>query len=268
MWYAVWHVERHREAIIHFFDIGQGDAIFITTPNGNQILIDGGPSRRILSKLGDVMPFYDRSIDLVVLTHPHLDHLGGLLEVIKRYDVGMILESSASYTTAEYHELRRLVQSKRIKTIVAKRDQRVLLDTNITLDVLSPFEHMNTQLKNIHDAMVVTKLTHASTSILLMGDAGRMIEFRLLFQSLEAIDVDILKVGHHGSKTSSIEEFLNMVSPETAVVSVGRNNRYRHPHGEVLERFETMQIPLLRTDINGDITITSDGMHYAVTSSK
>src|SRR3989338_6630452 len=125
IWYIVLYVEAHRLFRVTFFDVGQGDAIFVEAPNGNQILIDGGPSDRIAAKLGEHMPFWDRSIDLLILTHPHTDHLNGLLEVLKRYDVGMVMEAGVRYSTPEDGEWRDLLKKKNGQVMVAQRGQRV-----------------------------------------------------------------------------------------------------------------------------------------------
>lgn len=263
IWYAVWYAEAHQNLVVSFFDVGQGDAIFIESPGGNQILIDGGPSSAVLAKLGRVMPFWDRSIDLVILTHAHADHVTGLVEVLKRYRVGMVLESGEEYSTPEYHEWRRLIQEKNIPAVIALRGQAVRINKGVELDVLSPFENNSgVSLKNPHDANVSTKLIYGSTSVLLMGDAEKPIEYRLLLDTPQLLKSDILKVGHHGSKTSTTEEFLEAVAPKFAVISVGRKNRYGHPYQEVLDRLNAFGSRILRTDEDGDIAIVSDGAHY------
>lgn len=259
IWYAVFFVEKHRQFSITFFDIGQGDAIFIETPNANQVLIDGGPGDRILAKLGHALPFWDRSIDLLILTHPHADHLDGLLAVLKRYDIGMVLETGVSHSIPEYSEWHEFLKRRNVPVTSAHRGQRVWLSGSAYLDIFAPFEDFEGEApKNIHDAMVVAKLIHASTTVLLTGDAEKPLEYRLLFSGTD-LRADILKIGHHGSKTSTAEEFLRAVGPKVAVISVGRKNRYGHPHQDVLGRLWQFGITLFRTDTDGDVSLVSDG---------
>ncbi len=268
VWHTVFYLEAHRNLLVTFFDVGQGDAIFIEVPNGNQILIDGGPNERILTKLGRVLPFWDRSIDMLILTHPHADHLDGLVEVLKRYDVGMVVESGAEHSIPEYQEWRKLLKESGADVVMARAGQRINVGRGIVLDVLSPFDDFDVKTaKDPHDAMVVTRLRHGENSILLMGDAEKSIEYRLLFESglkFYSLKSKILKVGHHGSKTSTSEEFLRAVSPEVALIQVGKKNRYGHPRQEVLDRLATAGIRLLRNDIDGDIRLESDGLSYII----
>lgn len=263
IWVAVFQAEAAEGFLrVHFFDIGQGDAIFIEAENGNQVLIDGGPNSSILAKLGETMPFWDKSINLIILTHPHADHLDGLIEVLKRYDIDMVLETGVSHSIPEYEEWRRLLREKNIKVVVANAGQKVQLSDSAFLDILAPLNNFDgSSLKNIHDAMIVSKLASGSASLLLMGDAEKQIEYRLLLSGA-VVDADILKAGHHGSKTSTGEEFLRAVSPEFAVISAGRKNRYGHPHQEVIDRLEDFGVKILRTDVEGDIVLMSDGARF------
>jgi len=262
IWYAVFYFEARQNLLVTFFDIGQGDSIFIEAPNGNQILIDGGPGSAVLSKLGKALPFWDRSLDLLVLTHAHVDHVGGLLEVLKRYRVGAVLESGEKYSTPEYHEWHNLIKEKNIPVVIARRGQVFYIGKDLKLNVLSPFENYNgVSLKNPHEANVSTKLIFGKISVLLMGDAEKSVEYHLFNENPVELKSDILKVGHHGSKTSSSEDFLKAVSPKIAVIQVGRKNRYGHPHQEVLDRLSALSVKILRTDLEGDIGFVSDGTY-------
>lgn len=264
VWQAVFWAEVHRGRVfLHVFDVGQGDAILIEAPNGNQVLIDGGPDASVLAKLGAVLPFWDRSLDLVILTHPHADHLDGLVEVLKRYEVGAVLESGVSHSISEYEAWHELLEAKGVNVIIAKSGQTVRLSHAASLDVLTPFESfVGKSPKNIHDATVVLRLVYASTTALLMGDAERPLERQLIGAGTN-LDVDVLKVGHHGSKTSTAEEFLRATTPRLAVISVGRKNRYGHPYQEVLDRLRAFGISVLRTDQDGDVTAVSDGRAFS-----
>lgn len=267
VWYAVWYVEAHRGLRVTFFDVGQGDGILVETPSGNQIVIDGGPSEKIVAKLGQMLPFWDHSIDLLILTHPHADHLDGLLEVLKRYDVDMVMESGVAHSIPEYHEWHAMLREKNVRVVRAQRGQTIDAGGGVRFTVLAPFEdYFEQSPKNIHDAMVVSRLAYGSGSILLMGDAERMVEYRLLHESSEiaegVLHSDILKVGHHGSKTSTTEEFLRAVTPSYAIISVGRKNRYGHPYQEVLNRLISFGGIVLRTDQEGDIHFISEGVRF------
>lgn len=269
IWHSVFYFEEHQNLVVTFFDVGQGDAAFIEIPGGNQILIDGGPSRQILSKLGRALPFWDRSIDLLILTHPHADHLDGLLEVLKRYKVDLVLESGVEHSIPEYQEWRELLKTKKNPVVIARFGQKINLGHGARLDIFHPFENFTSaSVKNVHDANIVSRLRYGRNSILFMGDAEKMIEYRLLFESLDSgshiLNSDILKVGHHGSKTSSPEEFLQAVSPETAIIQVGRKNKYGHPAQEVLDRLSVAGAKVFRNDLNGDIKIESDRNNYVV----
>ena len=265
VWTAVFQLEKDRDVLaVYFFDVGQGDGALIKTPSGNRILIDGGPDSKILSKLGKVMPFWDRSIDMIILSHPHADHVTGALEVMKRYEVGVVIESGVNHSIAEYDEWEDVMANKGILRHVAEAGEILDFGDGSRFDIYSPFESFESASpKNIHDAMIIGRFVYASSSVLFMGDAEKSIEYQLLYRSLNSLffilDSDLLKVGHHGSKTSSTEEFLQAVSPRFAIISAGKKNRYGHPHQEVLDRLNAQGIKILRTDLDGDIKFLSDG---------
>ncbi len=261
IWYMVYHVESHRNLVIHFFDVGQGDGIFFELPNHRQVVIDGGPDSSMLSKLGSAMWFWDRTIDLVVLTHPHADHVDGLIDVLKRYDVGMVIESGAMYPTSDYDEWNTLVEQKKIPVVHARRGQYIALSDMGTLHILSPEKEIaGKRFTNIHDSMVVSKLLYGSTTVFFTGDAERFIEYELMVSDIP-LAADILKVGHHGSKTSTTQGFLESVKPQFAVISAGRKNNYGHPHADVVDRIQAFGTNLFRTDTDGDIEFMSNGQY-------
>ena len=260
IWYAIFYYEaRYQKSIIHIFDVGQGDGIFIEAPDGNQILIDGGPDQKILSKLGETMLPWDRNIDLVILTHPHADHIDGLLGVIKRFDVGMIVESEVLHSIPEYAEWHTIIKERGIPLVRAERGQEIHIGGGFQFNVLAPFENFsNKSASNIHDSMVVVKMVYGDISVLFTGDAEKKIEYKILTAG-DDIHSDILKIGHHGSKTSTSEDFLQKVSPSFAVISAGVKNRYGHPTQEVIDRLIKFGVRIFRTDQHGDITFVSDG---------
>ncbi|MBI5732030.1 MAG: MBL fold metallo-hydrolase [Candidatus Magasanikbacteria bacterium] len=281
-----------------FFDVGQGDSALIKTPAGKKILVDGGPDDKILSKLGENFPLNDKKIDVMILTHPHADHLEGLISVLRRYEVGGVYYSGVIHTTAGFLEWLRLIKDKNIPMKIIKGPEKVEMGGAI-LEFLYPNKDLSFAASttaaggagageaggngvsandvganagensgqesknqknngNLNNASVVFKLSFGRTSFLFMGDAETPLEDILLKNKVD-LKADVLKAGHHGSNTSSGEDFLRAVSPEWSVISVGKNNDYGHPHLRVLRRLERHGIKILRTDEVGDIKFESDG---------
>lgn len=266
VWQADFYLEVHRGRLyLYVFDVGQGDALFIAAPNGNQVLIDGGPDNSVVSRLAQVMPFWDRSLDLVILTHPHADHISGLIEVLKRYDVGAVLESGVNHSIPEYAEWHKILEENKIKVALASAGEEIKLGAGAELQVLTPKKSfVGASPKNIHEAMVVLELRYGSSVALLMGDAEVKLERELVSLPSNKLAAQILKIGHHGSKTSTSEIFLKAVNPRWAVISVGRRNRYGHPVQEVLDRMVGLGIKIYRTDQDGDIVFVSDGSNFSL----
>ena len=264
-WVVVWDLSQPRFLEVVFFDIGQGDSIFIETPERFQVLIDGGPGLAVLEKLGQEMAFYDREIDLIILTHPEHDHYFGLLEVLKRYEVKNILWTGVLRDTAEYQEWVRLINEEGANIIIAETGQKIMLQENplIFLEILHPFENLEGQeTKYTNDTSIVAELVFNDVSFLFTGDISKKIEKELVYEYID-LDTDVLKVAHHGSKTSSCLEFLEIVSPELAIITVGENN-YGHPHPDVLANLEKFDIQVLITKELGDIKIVSDGNNIKI----
>lgn len=258
-WIIVFDSSKPRLLAVNFFDVGQGDAIFIETPKRQQILIDGGPGSKILEKLGKEIPFWDRDIDLVILTHPEADHLSGLIEILKKYKVNSILWTGVVRDTPEYKEWKELIGKEGAKIYFSKAGQKIKMSNRISIDILYPFENIEgKEIKDSNDTSIIGHLIFNNNSFLFTGDASEKTEKELLNAKLE-IASDVLKIGHHGSKTSSSAEFLDKISPELAVIQVGKNNSYGHPTQEVLEKLKKYGIRILRTDEMGDIKIISDG---------
>jgi competence protein ComEC len=269
IWYAAYREDRGDLLSVYILDIGQGDAIFIQAPNGNQILIDAGPGNSVLSELREVMPIYDKSIDMIVITNPDADHIGGFVEVLKRYGVDTILQPGTISDSALSKELDRLYEHEHARMILARRGMRFIVDTNkkIYMDILFPDRDVSKLSTN--DGSIVMRLVYGDTSFMLTGDSPEKIEKYLV--SLEKTDIEnqslksnVLKVGHHGSRTSTSYEFLSSVQPELAVISAGKNNKYKHPHKEVLDRLAKLKIPILGTYEHGRIEIRSDGKEIRV----
>lgn len=249
--------------LVAFLDIGQGDAIYIRTPSGADMLIDGGPGRSVLRELGRVMPFYDRTIDVVLATHPDADHIGGLPGVFEKYKVKYFVESGLDGKTELWKELQKKINEENTKKMIV-RDGSVLSFGSAQFTVLSPsfvVEDMET-----NDASIVGRLKYGESTFMLTGDAPIYVENKIVSDHLAPeLRSDVLKAGHHGSKTSSGTNFISVVQPKFTIVSAGKDNRYGHPHKEVLDRLEALKTQILRTDKQGRIVFESDGRSLEIT---
>ncbi|MYC07690.1 MAG: ComEC/Rec2 family competence protein [Chloroflexi bacterium] len=250
---------------VAFLDVGQGDAIFIETPRGRQVLVDGGTDGLVLARLlGERMRFNDKHLDMVVATHPHTDHIGGLTLALERYDVGAILERRIEYESAAYEAWSRAVsdeQSQGATVVQARAGQVIALDENTRLEVIWPMDELlHGTTSDADNASVALRLVHGDVSVLLTGDIFAEAE-RALLASGAALDSDALKVPHHGSDSSSTPEFLSAVSPAVAVVSVGADNRFGHPDASVVERLREFvgEDGLYLTVEQGTMELISDG---------
>lgn len=249
---------------VYFLDVGQGDAIFVQTPSGRQILIDGGPDSTILRRLGEVMPLYDRSLDLVVLTHPDADHLSGLNSVLGRYEVNLIWETGMACATSLCLEWEENKREEGAKVQTAFFGQKIEAGDGVSFLVLHPFEDEKGKIfSKRNNAAIVLKLLYGQQSVLLTADIEKQAETKLLAAGAD-LDADFLKVGHHGSKTSTTAEFLKAVSPLSAFIEVGAKNRYGHPTEEVLSRLENYGVKYYRTDTAGTVELVLDGGNYFI----
>ncbi len=241
---------------VHFLDVGQGDAIFIETYGGTQVLIDGGSGSQVLSELASVMPFGDRDIDMVVGTHPDLDHIGGLTDVLEQYEVKTILktENKGDSDTAQLYEA--LTQAENAQVVFARRGQEFALDASTTLRVLFP--ETNPVALESNTSSIVLQLSYGSSTFLFTGDSPKSIEEYLVLTEGAQLRSDVLKVGHHGSRTSTSELFLDEVQPSFAVISAGKDNSYGHPHVEVTDLLFNSNVETFNTAQEGTITFLAD----------
>jgi competence protein ComEC len=259
IWVAVFSLQQQDNVLtVAFLDVGQGDAIFVETPNGTQLLLDAGPDKSVLRALGKQLSFYDRSIDMIIASHPDLDHIGGFPAVLKRYDIDILMTPGIESDIGAYAEMMHIVEKQNVEHIIARRG-RVHLDRQhgVYLDILFPDRDASGMEKN--NGSIVAKLVYGNTSFLLTGDSSKAIEKYLLLIDGESLDTDVLKLGHHGSDTSSSLEFLGYTSPMYAIISAGEDNRHGHPHEEVLERLKQFDIAYLETSKEGTIVFESDG---------
>lgn len=317
-----------------FFDVGQGDSALITTPAGQTILVDGGEGDRVLSKLGKYLPFYQKKINYMILTHPHADHLDGLVPVLKKYQIEQIFYSGVTHTTDAFLKWLGLIKEKNIPLKIIDHQQTLALDNGVRLEFLYPDRVILNEAErseesltsspsrtpdeirddeaissavegngiasslsrqggtpprndmennNLNNTSVVFRLTYGKNSFLFMGDAETPVEEELLACHSRPVSrygvnssgnpvksgmtdedcglrAEVLKIAHHGSHSSTSEEFLQAVQPQIAVISVGQGNDFGHPHLRTLRRLERFGAKILRTDEVGEVEIASDGI--------
>lgn len=258
VWHAVLQEDREGIMMISFMDVGQGDAIYIESPSGNQIVLDAGPDRTVLRRLPYLLPFYDRSIDLALVSHVHTDHINGFLDLFLRYNFSGVLWPGIGSNTFQFKNWEKLSKNETVNFLTLNRGQIVDLGDGVILEVLLPVDGLS-QSCDVHECMLVVKLVYGETSFLLTGDMEKELEKYLTSVDGGRLKSNVLKSGHHGSNTSTSDLFLSAVSPEFVVISSGKGNRYGHPHKEVLDRVEKFGSKILRTDTDGTITFRSDG---------
>jgi competence protein ComEC len=239
-------------------DVGQGDALFIESPTGTQVLVDAGPPRKILSQLSRVMSPFDRHIDAIVITNPDQDHIGGFLDVLKIYKVDRVFEPGTFNDSKIYQNLQTQLKEKNVEMLLAKKGMRLDMGGGVVIDILFPDRDVS--LWDSNDGSIIARLVYGSTSIMLTGDTTLKTERMVVKEnSLADMDSEILKVGHHGSRTSTSEEFIKSVSPKFALISAGKDNKYGHPHKDVLDTLAASGVEIFRTDLLGTIIMKSDG---------
>ncbi len=252
---------------LYFCDVGQGDAILIKTPQNRQILVDGGQGDQVLNCLSDALPFYDHTLDLVILTHPHADHVEGLINVLRTYQVEKVVFQQITYKSADYQEFIDLLGEKNLSTLKVVAGETLALDQQTRAEVWYPLSNENLELlgtpidpydgEDVNDSSIVFRLVCGDFEALLTGDAPEAVQEFLLGQGMVK-ESDVLKVAHHGAKEGADEGFLKEVNPKLAVISVGENNTYGHPHQETLEKLVNAGAEIKRTDQDGTVEVISD----------
>ncbi len=256
-----------------FIDVGQGDSILVILPNTKTLLIDGGEHQSSGKVLSTLQEHGLSHIDVMVATHPHADHISGLIHVINNVNVGQVLDSGQVHTTQTFEDFLNAIDTKQIPLKSVSEGDSINLDPTVKIDVLNPSASLSDGANNeaeFNDNSVVLKLTYGEFSALLTGDMEERNEARLVFKNATILDADVLKAGHHGSRTSSSSPYLNAVTPELVIISLGAGNSYGHPHQEALDRISASGTEyLFRTDINGTITLTSNGSSkYSILAEK
>ncbi|MCC6643798.1 MBL fold metallo-hydrolase [Candidatus Peregrinibacteria bacterium] len=258
-WFLAWAIAGLPDGHLRvwFLDVGQGDAILMRLPAGEWVMVDGGPDAKVLDWMGRIMPFYERQIELVVMSHPHADHINGLVEVMQRFEVKNMLLSGVKYNYAGYQKILEDAASQKTRLWYGqKEDWRI---GKVGFDLLYPQRSLQgEEMENVNNSSIVFRLIYAGKRIFFSGDLEEKKE-RDLTQSGQRLKSEILKAGHHGSKTSSTEELLEAVKPYYAVISCGVDNKFKHPFPGTLERLNDHGVTVFRTDIDGTVEVEIDG---------
>mgnify|MGYP000884849268 CR=1 FL=1 len=249
-----------KELKVHFIDVGQGDSILIQSPNGKNMLVDGGTKAQGEKVVSFLKSKGVKRLDYVVATHPDADHIGGLIAVLNAFPVSNFIDSGHVHTSQTYLELLTLIDKKNIKFTVPKELDKLALDKNMIIRVL----HADENAKDSNDASLVLKATYNKVSFLLMGDASTAIEDKI--RAKYDVKATVLKNGHHGSNTSSSAAFISNVKPKVAVLSYGKNNSYGHPHLAVESRLNKVGAKTYKTPLDCDITVTTNGVKHSVST--
>ena len=267
-----WNIYLQNRSVLKvaFLDIGQGDAIFIETPSKHKVLVDAGPNgARLLQELGAQMRFWDKYLDVIIATHADKDHIGGFIDLLKYYKVGAIYSPpDLQYKQSGVVEPLLLniarQQNRGAKKLNLSRGS--VIDFGDGVKIVVYFPKKNLPIEDSNASSIVLKVVYGDTSFLLTGDSPKNIERALSIIDKNKLKSDVLKLGHHGSRTSSSFEFLNFVHPKWAIISAGAHNKYGHPHKEVLNRLDKLSIKYLNTAKSGTIVFESDGQNLKVLS--
>lgn len=256
---------------ISFLDVGQGDAILIETPLNQQILIDGGPDGTIINHLSNFLPFYDRSLDMILLTHPHSDHLTGLIDVLRRYEVKLVALADIDYDSQVYKTFKKILEEAKINVLKVETGDSFDFGGGVVGEVwwpklakISECDANKSECANINDFSVVLKLDYQDFEVVLTGDAEAPIQGEILDLVVITEDIEVLKVPHQGAKDGLNKEFLKLIDPKLAVISVGERNRYGHPEQEVIDFIESLGAKVKRTDKDGSIEVISSGKTWQI----
>lgn len=255
---------------IHVIDVGQGDSILFRY-NDTSILIDGGTANAGPTVIEYLKNEGISSLDYVIATHPHEDHIGGLLYIIDSFSVGMYVDNNVVHNTASYRNVMTLVDLKNIPVRAVERGDSFPISPNVSISVLSPSVYTG----DLNEDSVILKASYDDIDVLMMGDAGIDAESTLMVyehlassSSMSLKDIEVLKVGHHGSRTASGTSFISYVDPDVAIISVGKNNQYGHPHSITMDTLTSFGINIYRTDQDGSVIVRTDGIGYEITTIK
>lgn len=246
---------------VHYLDVGQGDSIFIELPNNETMLIDAAESYQSENIINYLKNLNYQKIDYVIGTHPHTDHIGGLKDIINTFEIGKIYMPKVVSTTKTYESLLMAIKDKNLKINTAKAGTSIIDTDALKINILAPNNSTYTELNNYS---VVTKITYGSTKFLFMGDAEKLSENEIK----ENVTADVIKIGHHGSNTSSSIDFIKKVNAKYGIISVGLNNKYNLPKEEIITNWENSGTKIYLTSINGTVRASSDGTNIKIESEK
>lgn len=246
---------------VHYLDVGQGDSIFIELPNNETMLIDAAESYQSENIINYLKNLNYQKIDYVIGTHPHTDHIGGLKDIINTFEIGKIYMPKVVSTTKTYESLLMAIKDKNLKINTAKAGTSIIDTDALKINILAPNNSTYTELNNYS---VVTKITYGTTKFLFMGDAEKLSENEIK----EDVTADVIKIGHHGSNTSSSIDFIKKVNAKYGIISVGLNNKYNLPKEETITNWENSRTKIYSTSTNGTITAISDGTNIKIESEK
>lgn len=247
---------------IYALDVGQGDGLLVISPQGKTVLIDAGPVEAGDEVVAALLNHGVKQLDLMIATHPHADHIGGMKKVFDTFRVKKFLDSGQAYSTATYEKLLLEIQENKVSYVKTLRGQMIELDSGVKFEVLNPGQNPITDLRSggsVQNAnSVVLRLSYGDFAMLFTGDAEFETEAQIMDNGLK-LNAQVLKIGHHGSRHATSGKFLELVKPQVAVISDGANNDYGHPSQFTLDRLKRANIKTLRTDLSGEIEIFSDG---------
>jgi len=268
IWYvAVWE-NRGNILKVAFLNIGQGDAILIEAPNGNKMMIDGGPGgAAVESELSKQLPFYDRHLDLIILTHPDADHVAGFQSILNDYQVNEVMEPGSNTDTETYKKIEDTITAKNLPKVLARRGMRIILDRRRKIYLTILFPDRDPETWDTNTSSIVARLTYGHNSFLFQGDSPQMIENYLVSLDGANLKSDVLKAGHHGSKTSTSDLYVQTVQPVYTVISAGLHNRYGFPHHDTIDILNKYHTQLLKTYELGTIVLKSNGTNLTYDSS-
>ena len=241
---------------VHFLDVGQGDSEFIELPEGKCMLIDASTAEYGDDIVSTVQELGYDKIDYIVATHPHADHIGGMAQVIESLDIGEIYMPKAVSTSKTFENLLETISDNNLQITSATAGKEICSYSNLTAKFLAP---VGDSYDETNDFSAVVKITYGDNSFLFMGDAEKSAEGEMLAKDIYSLNADVLKVGHHGSSSSTGIEFLQAVNPQYAVISCGEGNSYGHPHRETTDLLKSFKVKIFRTDTDGNITVSCDG---------
>jgi len=257
---AVWRSGPNRKNLeVDFLDVGQGDSSLIKTTTGLNILIDGGPDKTVLRRLAENLPWWDRQIDLMVLTHPHDDHVVGLIDILKNYKVKKILYNGLKYDSPNYQTWLDLIKQKNIPLEIVDRPQIITLAKNCQLGIIYPIHSLaGLSMVNANNSSIEAKLIYGQDKLLFTGDAEIPVEEELIKNKID-LSADLIKIPHHGSDNGTSNDLLKAVGAKIGVIEVGKNNSFGHPSLRTINKLMRADFKIYRTDQAGTIKFFSDG---------